>query len=90
MLYINSPGLKDKAISYDDLVELTIQSGIDRKRSYMYLAGLGVRGEPTRVFNDQTNNYDKPVKMAVYGHIPSFVTSAKICTTCQRLSIDFA
>lgn len=88
MLYINTPGLKDKAITYNDLVELVIQSGIERQRAYMYLAGLGVRGELTRVMGDL--DYSKPVKYAVYGHKPSFVTSAKVCTKCQRLSIDFA
>lgn len=91
MLYINRPGLRDKAITYNDLVSLTIQSGIDPKRAYMYLAGIGVRGELTRIMPAYgENDYNKPVKMAVYGHIPSFVTSAKICTKCQRLSIDFA
>lgn len=90
MLYINRPGLRDKAITYADLVQLTIKSGIAPQRAYMYLAGLGVRGELTRVFNDETNDYGKPVKYAVYGRIPSFVTSAKICAKCQRLSIDFA
>ena len=90
MLYINTPALKAKAITYDDLVQLTIQSGIDPKRAYMYLAGIGVRGEMTRIMDDQASEYARPVKMAVYGHVPSFVTSAKICTKCQRLSIDFA
>lgn len=89
MLYINQPGLKAKAITYDDLVELTIKSGIERKRAYMYLAGLGVRGAATRVFDSTTNSYNSPIKMAVFGHVPSFVTSAKTCTRCQRLSIDF-
>lgn len=90
MLYINTPGLKDKAITYKDLVDITIKSGIQPQRAYMYLAGLGVRGELTRVFNNDTNTYSRPIKYAVYGNKPSFVTSAKICRSCQRLSIDFA
>lgn len=87
MFYINNPNTK--AISYNDLVDLTIQSGIDPKRAYIYLAGLGVRGEPTRIMSSDHERYGRPIKMAVYGK-SSFVTSAKICRTCQRLSIDFA
>jgi hypothetical protein len=90
MLYINSPGLRAKAITYQDLVALTIKSGIQPQRAYMYLAGLGVRGELTRVFDDKSNDYGRPIKYAVFGDKPSFVTSAKVCSKCQRLSIDFA
>lgn len=87
MLYINNP--KTKAITYNDLVELVIQSGINPKRAYIYLAGLGVRGELTRIMQAGFNDYNKPVKMAVFGE-RSFITSAKICNHCNKLSIDFA
>jgi hypothetical protein len=89
MLYINTPGLRKVAITYADLVDITIKSGIQPQRAYMYLAGLGVRGEPTRVLGDN-DNYSRPIKYAVFGDKPSFITKAKICGHCQRLSIDFA
>lgn len=88
MLYINTPGLAKSAISYDRLVELAIESGIAPKRAYIYLAGLGVRGELTKIM--QEHDYNKPIKMAIYGAVPSFVTSADICQKCHKLSIDFA
>lgn len=84
MIYINDE--KRKFVTYDDAVDIAIQSGIKPKAAYIYLAATGVKGLPARIANPDTLDYYPVQKVAV--HDRKLVTSIKICTKCKGLIIQ--
>jgi len=61
MRYIPSKYAK---YTYDDLVADVVKAGIGPKRAYMFLAGLGVKGELAR-WEDESGSYSPPEKAPV-------------------------
>lgn len=84
MLYIND--LKQPYFKYDVVVNAVIDSGIDPKKAYIYLAGLGVRGVLVRVVNAGGLDYQQPVKMAVKNN--KLVSKLDICKHCNTVIIS--
>lgn len=87
MLYVNKLETKAKIKTYDELVDLVVSSGVEPKRAYIYLAGLGVHGELARLISDSEVDYERPVKVGVTadGH---FVTKAEVCGNCGGIKIN--
>lgn len=61
MIYLND--INSKPFTYDDLVDFVISKGINRKRSYIFLAAVGVKSINARQL---TSNFEyKPVKLPI-------------------------
>lgn len=84
MRYINNP--KQPYKTYDEVVTTAIDYGIDPKRVYIFLAGLGVKGGLGRVLSSDGQSYLPAVKMAIKGD--KVVSNVSICTKCKGLSIE--
>jgi hypothetical protein len=85
MLYINDPNQQYK--TYDDLVNLAINTGIKPKRAYIYLASMGIKGATCRVLDNGSMTYLQPFKIAVRDD-KTIVKSASICEHCKGLTIE--
>lgn len=84
MLYINNPGTT--AMTYKAVVEAVIAAGIEPQRAYIYLAGLGIKGELTRIKRKDEPGYLPPVKMAVRNNNDS-IDSVQKCEHCGAIEI---
>lgn len=84
MLYINDR--KKSYYLYDDVVVAAINSGVDPKRAYLFLAGLGVRGVKGRVVSTSGVDYLPAVKIAVINN--KVLTSVKTCEHCNSFVIS--
>lgn len=84
MQYINEPDSKAK--TYKELVDFVIQHGIDPSRAYIYLAGLGIRGDLTRKMQDGFGGYGTPTKMAIKGDT-GLINELSVCDKCHSIII---
>lgn len=81
MIYINDPNQPYK--TYDELVTIATNNGVDRKRVYIYLAALGVKSAPAKVVASDSADYLEPIKIAVKNG--QVVTSVSVCGDCGGL-----
>lgn len=79
MLYMN-----DKPMTYQEVVDAVIALGIEPKRAYIYLAGLGIKGVLGRYKLGEIG-YGQPVKVAVRDG--GFIYSVSACEHCGGITI---
>lgn len=85
MHYINDANTQAK--TYQELMDVAINNGVEPKRVYIYLAALGVKSGSARVMYPDQNNYGEPVKMAITGK-NTLVTKVAVCAHCHGLVVN--
>lgn len=84
MIYINDQN--KQFVTYDEAVDVVIESGIKPKTAYLYLASLGVKGMLARIANPDTLDYYPAQKIAVKNN-QTIVSSIEICKHCKGLIV---
>ncbi len=85
MRYLNDPNIK--AMTYDEVVDIALKSGVPVKRIYIFLAGMGIKGAKTRVLSSNGIDYLPVVNMAINKH-GEFVTKFDTCDSCKELVVN--